>query len=125
MRPVPDPAPAPELDPRVVLITAPDLGVARRLARALVDERLAACANLVPGVTSVYRWRGAVEEGSEVLLVVKTRAEDLPALERRVAELHPYDVPEIVALHPAHVEAAYLRWWSASTGAEGGADDAG
>jgi periplasmic divalent cation tolerance protein len=97
-------------DLRVVLCTAPDGGVAERLARTLVEERLAACVNLVPGVRSVYRWEGAVQEDGEVLMVVKTVAARLATLEERLAALHPYDVPEFVALNPEHVSAGYLRW---------------
>lgn len=95
---------------RIVLVTAPDEAVARKLARALVDGRLAACVNLVPRVTSIYRWRDAVEEASEVLLVIKTTTERLPEIERTLAEQHPYDVPECIALVPEHVEATYLSW---------------
>src|SRR5688572_29532437 len=93
---------------RVVLITAPDLETARKLARELVEARAAACANIVPGLTSIYRWQGAVQEDAEVLVVVKTSADELAALERIVARVHPYEVPEIVALHPAAVERRYL-----------------
>jgi len=100
---------------RVVLITAPDLDTARKLARELVEARAAACANLVPGVTSIYRWQGAVQEDAEVLLVVKTSAERLAELERIVARVHPYEVPEIVALQPAAVEGHYLGWWLGQT----------
>lgn len=95
---------------RVVLITAPDSEVARTIARCLIEERLAACVNLLPGLTSVYRWEGAVEEANEVLMVVKTRAELLPELELRLAKLHPYDTPECVALAASRVEARYLSW---------------
>ena len=101
--------------PRVVLVTAPDPEVARQLARTLVEERLIACANLLPGVTSVYRWEGAVQEEPEVLLVLKTRAGRLPELEARLGDLHPYDVPELVALDPSHVAAPYFAWLQAST----------
>ena len=97
---------------RVVLVTAPDRDVALDLARALVQERLVACVNVVPGVTSVYRWEGAVEESAEVLMVAKTTTERLAELERRVVELHPYDVPEFLALAPEHVESRYARWLS-------------
>lgn len=102
-------------DARVVLVTAPDEDVARKLARALVDERLAACVNLVPRVTSIYRWNDAVEEAGEVLLVIKTVAGRLAAIERALAEQHPYDLPECVALAPTHVEAKYMRWLVEST----------
>ncbi|MAF65179.1 MAG: divalent-cation tolerance protein CutA [Planctomycetes bacterium] len=95
---------------RVVLSTAPDEDEARRLARALVEAGLAACVNLVPGLTSVYRWEGAVEEASEVLLVIKARAESLGELERFLDREHPYEVFECVALAPAAVSSAYLTW---------------
>src|SRR5260221_3367894 len=95
---------------RVVLVIAPDLASARALARGLVERRLAACVNLVPGLESIYRWKGAVETSSEVLLLVKTAAGRLAALEGFLAAEHPYDVPECIALQPAHVERAYLDW---------------
>ncbi len=72
----------------VVLVTAPDGETASRLARALVEDGLAACANLVPGVRSIYRWRGAVQEDAEILLIAKTRAGLVPALTARVRALH-------------------------------------
>ena len=93
---------------RIVLITHPEDG-ARDFARSLVERRLAACVNLLP-VTSVYTWQGAIEEDPEVLLVVKTSATRLAELEGVLAEGHPYDVPECVALTPAHVAPAYLDW---------------
>lgn len=95
---------------RVVLSTAPDPDTARALARDLVEARLAACVNLVPGATSVYRWEGRVEEAAEVLMVLKTTAAALPALEGALRERHPYDVPECVALDPARVEPRYRAW---------------
>lgn len=98
----------------VVLMTAPDAAVADRIARALVDERLAACVSLVPEVRSVYRWEGKVEESREVLLVAKTRAGLFPALEARVRALHPYDVPEIVAVPLTDGSRPYLSWLDAS-----------
>ena len=94
----------------LVLTTAPDDATATRIAETLVGEGLAACANLVPGLRSIYRWRGAVERSDEVLLVIKTRAARLDELERRLAEIHPYEVPELVALRPERVSASYLGW---------------
>lgn len=93
---------------RIVLITHPVEG-ARELARDLVEARLAACCNLTE-VRSVYRWQGAVEDEAEVLLVVKTAADRLPALEAHLEAHHPYDVPELVALRPDHVAPDYLAW---------------
>ena len=94
----------------VVLSTAPDRATAARIARALVEERLAACVNIVPGVTSIYRWKGKVERDSEVLCVIKTRASLLARLSRRLEALHPYDVPEVVALKVSGGAKAYLEW---------------
>lgn len=93
---------------RVVLVTHPPRG-ARAFARGLVERRLAACVNLV-GLSSLYRWRGKVEGAREVLLVVKTTAAHLRALERCVRAEHPYECPEFVVLAPQHVAAPYLRW---------------
>lgn len=95
---------------RVVLITAPDAEVGAELARALVAERLAACVNLVPGVRSIYRWEGAVEDAEEVLLLVKTSAERCEALASRVKDLHPYALPEVLTLPAVGGSAAYLDW---------------
>lgn len=98
------------MEARIVFVTAPDESTARRLARGLVEERLAACVNLLPGALSIYRWQGALEESAEVLMVVKTTASKLAAAERWLDEQHPYDTPEFVALTPAAVEAKYLAW---------------
>ena len=93
-----------------VLITAPDAETAERLARALVEERFAACVNVIPGMQSIYRWEGKVEEASEHLLVAKTRAARVSALAARVRALHPYALPEVVALPVKGGSDAYLRW---------------
>lgn len=95
---------------RAVLVTAPDLEVAERLATQLVEERVAACANLVRGITSIYRWEGRVERAEEVLLILKTSDERLPDLVARAAELHPYDVPEILALEVPTGHEPYMAW---------------
>jgi len=100
----------------VALTTCPDEGTARRIASALVDERLAACVNIVPDVTSVYRWEGAVETAPECLLLVKTRRERLEDVRRRLEELHPYHLPEFVALPVEGGSSAYLRWVVEETG---------
>ena len=98
-----------------VHITAPDREQAATMARALVDERLAACVNIVDGVHSVYRWEQKVEESAEVLCLVKTRPDLLEALTARVQALHPYDVPEILAFEVADGSPAYLAWLEEST----------
>lgn len=94
----------------LALCTVPNRDVALRVARAVVEERLAACVNLVPSVTSVYRWEGAVQEDEEVLLVLKTAPDRRAALEARLLALHPYAVPEFVVLAAQHVSAPYLEW---------------
>ena len=100
----------------VVLVTVPDGEVGRRLARTLLDERLVACANLLPGVTSLYRWEGEVQEEDEVLLVMKTRSGLVPRLSARIPELHPYELPEVVALRVDDGLPAYCRWVLDETG---------
>lgn len=97
-------------DVRVVLLTAPDALAAEHLARALIEERLAACVNVVPGVRSFYRWEGQVQDDTEFLLVVKTQAERVGTLAARVDELHPYDLPEILELPASGGSGAYLHW---------------
>jgi periplasmic divalent cation tolerance protein len=97
-------------DLRVVLITAPDGAVAKRIAETLVGEGLAACVNVLPGIASVYRWHGSLERAEETLLIAKTTAALVPSLEKRLGEVHPYEVPECIALEAASVAPAYLRW---------------
>ena len=97
-------------DVRVVLVTAPDPDTAAALARALVEERLVACVNLVPGVRSIYRWEGQVHDDAEVLLVAKTGAARCDALAARVRDLHPYDLPEVVVLPASGGSRDYLEW---------------
>jgi periplasmic divalent cation tolerance protein len=94
----------------VVLLTAPDVEVGTRLARALVAEGLAACVNVVPGVRSVYRWQGELHDDAEVLLVAKTRADRAEAFGVRVRELHPYELPELLRLPVVGGSAGYLDW---------------
>lgn len=94
----------------VCLVTAPSREKAVELAKALVGEKLAACANLVPGVRSIYAWEGAVHDEEEVLLVLKTKAERFEALRARVVQLHPYTVPEVLRLDVAEGHGPYLDW---------------
>ena len=102
----------------VVLVTVASPEDARRIGRALVEARLAACANVVGPITSIYRWQGAVEEASEHLMLVKARATDFERVAARVRELHTYDVPEIIALPIRGGSPAYLAWLAESTGRE-------
>lgn len=94
----------------MVYCTFPDPETAQRVARALVEERLAACVNVLPGVQSVYRWEGKVDTAAETLAVMKTTGEAYDRLETRIRELHPYEVPEIVAVPAEKAEAAYAKW---------------
>jgi periplasmic divalent cation tolerance protein len=93
-----------------VLLTGPTREQLEELATHLVEERLAACVNIVPKITSVYRWRDRVERDTEALAIVKTVAALLPDLETRVRELHSYDLPEVLALESAGGSRAYLKW---------------
>ena len=95
---------------RLVLVTAGSEEEAAKIARTLVEERLAACANIVPQIRSIYRWEGKVEDGAEALLLIKTSETSLSALENRVRELHSYDVPEVIALKLDQGSAPYLDW---------------
>jgi len=97
------------------LCTCPDDAIARSIAGALVDERLAACVSRVPGLQSTYRWEGRIEHGEEVLLLIKTTADRLDALTRRLQALHPYELPEILAVETAGGLAPYLAWVAAQT----------
>jgi periplasmic divalent cation tolerance protein len=96
---------------RIVLVTCGNAEEARRIARAAVTKRLAACVNILPApVQSIYRWKGKVQEAREVLMVIKTTAKRLPELEREVGRLHSYDVPEFIAVRLAAGSRNYLRW---------------
>jgi periplasmic divalent cation tolerance protein len=98
----------------VVLVTAPDMKVARKLTRAALREKLVACANLIPKVESHYWWRGKIDSSAEVLLVFKTTQPKVRAFEKFVLANHPYDTPEFVALPMASGTRRYLDWMSAS-----------
>ena len=100
--------------PRLVLATAPSIEEARALATRLVEERLAACVNLLPGVESHYRWEGKTETATEVLLLIKSSAEQLEALRESIALHHSYSCPEVVALSPHEIAPAYRQWWEAA-----------
>jgi periplasmic divalent cation tolerance protein len=100
----------------VVLVTHPDEAGARALVTALVEERLAACGNIVPGVESIYRWQGALEQARECLVILKTTAAEVGRLIERIPALHPYEVPEILALPVAAGHAGYLAWVAGNAG---------
>lgn len=100
----------PPMSAYLVFCTCPDRDTAERIAQALVERRVAACVNLLPGVTSVYRWGDAVERADEVLLLIKAPSADYLALEAALRELHPYELPEIIAVEPAAGLPGYLAW---------------
>lgn len=97
-------------DFRIVFVTHPDLATATRLARIIVEEKLCACANLIPTMQSIYMWKGNMEESSEVLMIIKTQEARLEELEKRLRELHPYEVFEFIALPVSSGHAQYLNW---------------
>ena len=106
-------------DIRLIVVTVPDQPVAAELCRTLVSERLVACGNIVTGVRSIYRWEGHLEDKPEFLLVLKTVKSKVPDLLRRVPELHPYEVPEVLVLGIEAGHQPYLDWVSRETGSGG------
>ena len=105
----------PDIDYRLILCTCPDAETARTIAERLVEDRLAACASLVPGLTSIYRWEGEIQRDSEILLLIKTTMARLDGLMAAVRRLHPYRVPEIIALPIAAGLPDYLSWVTSCT----------
>jgi periplasmic divalent cation tolerance protein len=95
--------------------TCPDADTAQRIARALVEQRLAACVNIVPGLRSIYRWKDAIEDEPECLLLVKTRESRVDALAESIRSLHPYELPEVIAVPVVAGLASYLDWVRANT----------
>jgi len=102
---------------RIVVTTAANPEEAGRIARTLVEDRLAACATLIPSVRSIYRWEGKVEDTTETLLLIKTGVEQLAALEARLHTLHSYKTPEFLVLSPEGGSAAYLEWMQSNLSA--------
>lgn len=105
----------PMSQPLLCLSTCPDAETASEIARALVEEKLAACVNRVPGVVSTYRWQGEIHEDTEMLLIIKTTRERFDALRERLVELHPYELPELVAVKIAEGLPGYLDWLAHET----------
>jgi len=97
--------------PRLVLVTVPNLEEARGLAKIILEKHLAACAGLVPGVESHYWWQGKLETATEVLLLIKSSAEQFETLREVIALHHSYDCPEVVAVIPEEIAPAYRAWW--------------
>ena len=110
---------APREDALIVITSLPGRDVAARLAQVLVQRRLAACVNILAECTSIYRWRNAVETASEVPMLIKTRASLYPALESAIRELHPYELPEIVAVTVQRGLPQYLDWLVSETSPPG------
>jgi periplasmic divalent cation tolerance protein len=104
-----------ETNVRAVLTTAPNAEVGGLIARALVEERFAACVNVIPGVRSIYRWEGEVQDDPEVVLIIKTRADRCEALAARIKDLHPYDLPEVLVLPAVGGSTPYLAWIETET----------
>jgi periplasmic divalent cation tolerance protein len=103
----------------VLMVTTPDEETAREIARSLVEGKLAACVNLLPGMKSIYRWDGEIQEEPEVLLLIKTKVDLFKTqLVLQIQKLHPYDVPEIIALPITAGEHTYLNWIRAETAAD-------
>lgn len=102
--------------PLIALTTCPDDECAATIARALVTERLAACVNRLSGVRSTYIWDGRLQDDAEVLLIIKTTRDQLPGVEAKLKELHPYELPELVALRVEGGSQAYLDWLRAAVG---------
>lgn len=94
----------------LVLTTWPDATSARLASRKLVEEKLAACANILPGIESIYRWKEKIESSAEVLVVMKTTIGRYPQLELRIREIHTYETPEVLCFRAADGFSAYLRW---------------
>ncbi len=99
-----------------VYVTHPDAAAAAALGRALVEERLAACANILPGMRTVYRWQDRIEDGSEIVMIVKTTAALVPALQQRIRAEHPYECPCIAALPVTGGSPDYLAWIAQACG---------
>jgi periplasmic divalent cation tolerance protein len=99
----------------VVLTTVANESVAESIARTLVEERLAACVNVLAPMISIYRWRDAIEREAERQIVIKTSVDRLPELERRLQDLHPYEVPEFLVIEPAGGSETYLTWLRSET----------
>lgn len=99
----------------IVFCTCPDEASATRIAQALIEERLAACVNRIPGIVSTYRWKGAVHNDGEVLLLIKSVRARFEALRERILALHPYELPEAIAVDIGLGHAPYLDWIAAET----------
>lgn len=98
------------MNAHIVLCTCPDLATATTIANELVDKQLAACVNILPAVHSIYRWKGQLEASEELLLLIKSSQANYPQLETSILALHPYELPEIIAIPVVAGLASYLAW---------------
>lgn len=103
-------------DALLVFTTLPNADAALELARNLVQERLAACANIMPAIRSIYKWQGKIQDENEVLVLLKTKHDQFERLKSRILELHPYEVPEVLAIPVEQGYGAYLEWLTRETG---------
>ncbi len=99
----------------IVLSTVPDRQSAEKIAAALIEKQQAACVNILPSVTSIYRWKGSVERSEELLLIIKYRSDQFETLSATIKENHPYEVPEILSIPSDRVSESYLKWALAET----------
>jgi len=95
---------------QIILCTCPNKETAETIARQLVESKLAACVNILPSITSIYQWQGAIETAQEQLLLIKSRNDRYLELEKRIQSLHPYELPEIVSVSVNHALPGYLKW---------------
>jgi len=104
------------MNPILVLVTVPTAAVGKKLGTRLVKDGLAACVNVVPGLTSIYRWEGKIETAKEHLLLIKSADELWASLQAAIRENHPYECPEIVAVPPGEISKKYAAWWREALG---------
>ena len=97
-------------DFRIIYCTVPDFETAQKISRSLVDKKYAACCNILPNITSVYRWQGKIESDSELLIMIKSGTGRYAEIEKEILRLHPYDVPEIIAAPVVEGNSSYLKW---------------
>lgn len=103
------------MTPYIILVTTPSEKVATRIARCLVEKRLVACVNIIPRITSLYRWQNKLCQDKESLMIIKTRRSLFRRVERAIKEMHPYEVPEIIGLPITQGNRAYLNWLDSVT----------
>jgi periplasmic divalent cation tolerance protein len=99
-----------KIDYITIFCTSPDLDTARKISEELVQSRLAACCNILPGIQSIYHWENILQQDDELLILIKTRSDIFSEVERKIKDIHPYSVPEIIALPLIHGNVEYLNW---------------